>query len=303
VFLAVADEETGGRLGAEFLLREHADLLKDAAVVVNEGGDTEILRGRQWHFVGVSEKVPLGLTIVASGPPGHGSMPRPESAVKKLVEALSRIMSYETPFKVLPEVQEFYSALAELAPPTQQERLRDLTTALKDTTFADGFTKLPATNSRLRNTIAVTMLEGSNKINVIPNEARAEIDVRLLPGEDPQAFVDEIKRVIADDTIRVEPHPFVGAPASPIAHDFFRVLTALARKEDPRAVVTPMMTTGASDCRFFRLRGIPCYGYVPFKLTARDWETVHGNDERVSIENVKYGTRAFYELIRELATR
>jgi acetylornithine deacetylase/succinyl-diaminopimelate desuccinylase-like protein len=300
IFLAVADEEAGGQLGAEFMLREHFDLLKDASVVLNEGGNLEVLGGRTWHFVGVSEKSPLRLAIIASGPPGHGSIPRRDSAVKKLVGALERIMNHETPLKVLPEVQEFYTAIAELAPPEHRHRLRDLTTALGDKAFADGFTRRARDNARVRNTIAVTMLEGSSKVNVIPNEARAEIDVRLLPGEDPKAFVEEIRRVIADDTIRVEPTFRVMTGGSPTTHEFFRDLRRLAASEDPRAVVTPILMTGASDCRYFRVRGIPCYGYAPFTLSAGEYDRVHGNDERVSVDNVRQGTRMFYELVRGL---
>ena len=300
IFLAVADEETGGELGTGFLVRQHFDLFKDASVVLNEGGNPEILAGRPWHFVGVSEKSPLRVAIIASGPAGHGSIPGRESAVNKLVGALGRIIAYETPLKVLPEVQEFYTAIAELVPPEARESLRNLAAALADKTFANEFTRRVRENARVRNTIAVTMLEGSNKINVIPNEARAEIDVRLLPGEDPRAFVEEIRRVIADDTIRVEPTLRVAAGSSPSTHEFFRVLGGLATSDEPRAVIVPIMTTGASDCRYFRLHGIPCYGYAPFVLSPPEYNRVHGNDERVSLDNLRTGTRKHYELVRGL---
>jgi acetylornithine deacetylase/succinyl-diaminopimelate desuccinylase-like protein len=300
IFLAVADEETGGELGVGFLVREHFDLFKDASVVLNEGGSAEVLAGRTWHFVGVSEKSPLRVAITASGPAGHGSIPGRDSAVKRLVGALGQILSHETPLKVLPEVQEFYTALAELAPEEYRNQMRNLAAALEDKAFAEGFTRRARDNARVRNTIAVTMLEGSNKINVIPNEARAEIDVRLLPGEDPKAFLEELRRVIADETIRVEPTIRVTAGSSPTTHEFFRVLTALATSADPRATLVPTLMTGASDCRYFRFRGIPCYGYAPFVLSAPEYNRVHGNDERVSVDNVRKGTRTHYELVRGL---
>jgi acetylornithine deacetylase/succinyl-diaminopimelate desuccinylase-like protein len=103
IFLGVADEEAGGALGAQFLLREHFDWVANAGVVLNEGGGREQHGGRAWHFVGVSEKVPLRITLVATGQPGHGSLPQPGSAVEKLVGALHRIVNYQTPIKVLPK--------------------------------------------------------------------------------------------------------------------------------------------------------------------------------------------------------
>jgi acetylornithine deacetylase/succinyl-diaminopimelate desuccinylase-like protein len=198
-------------------------------------------------------------------------------------------------------VQDFYVAIADLAPPANRDQLRDLRTSLGDPMFVAGFATFPMHNSRVRNTIAVTMLEGSNKVNVVPNQATAQLDVRLLPGEDPKAFVAELRRVIADDTIRIEGQARTAGGSSPLTHEFFRVITDLARKADPQAVVTPTLLTAASDCRFFRARGIPCYGYQPFTLSGKDYDTIHGNDERISLKNVSDGVQILYDLVRGLA--
>jgi len=117
IFLGTADEEAGGRMGAGFIMREHFDLVKDAGLVLNEGSAITLRDGKAWFYgVSVSEKSPFGLTLTATGTPGHGSTPRPDSAVNKLIAALQRVISYQTPLKVLPEVQQFYAVLADGMP-------------------------------------------------------------------------------------------------------------------------------------------------------------------------------------------
>jgi acetylornithine deacetylase/succinyl-diaminopimelate desuccinylase-like protein len=146
------------------------------------------------------------------------------------------------------------------------------------------------------------MLQGSNKVNVIPPEATAGLDVRLLPGEDPQAFVEELRRVVADDSIKIERRRALDGGSSPAVHEFFRVLGSLATALNPDALVATSLLTGATDCKYFRVRSIPCYGFMPFKLGARDFDGFHGNNERLSVENVHFGTRLLYEIVRRLAT-
>lgn len=303
IFLGVADEEAGGQAGAGFLVERHWDLVKDAGVVLNEGGS--IFRdalGRRRYGVSVSEKMPMNVKLIATGTPGHGSVPRAGSAVNRLVAALARIVAWHPPARVLPEVQAFYADLADAQPSPIRERLKDLGESLRDPEFATLFARRgPSDDARVRNTLSVTMLEGSNKINVIPAEATAQIDVRLLPGQDPEAFLAELRQVIADDSIKIEARPVRPAGSSPLTHPFLEVLGRVARARDPDARVTTPLLTAATDCRFFRPRGIACYGFAPFLLTARDFDGFHGNNERLSVENVVEGTRLMYDIVHGLA--
>jgi acetylornithine deacetylase/succinyl-diaminopimelate desuccinylase-like protein len=303
IFLGTADEEAGGRRGAGFIVDQHWDLIRGAGVVINEGGAIGVQNGQPLFFgVSRSEKVPLGLKLVATGTPGHGSAPRADSSVNRLVAALNRIITHQTPIKVLPEVQSFYAGIADTQPSPTREWFRDLPAAFRDPTAADALMRNLTLNARVRNTISVTMLQGSDKVNVIPPEATARLDVRLLPGEDPQAFLDEIRRVVADDSIKVESaRPFDGG-SSPAVHELLQVIGDLAVTIHPHARLTPQLLTGATDCRYFRVRGIPCYGFLPFKLTARDFDGFHGNNERLSVENVHFGVRLLHEIVRRLAT-
>jgi acetylornithine deacetylase/succinyl-diaminopimelate desuccinylase-like protein len=229
-------------------------------------------------------------------------MPRPDSAVVKLIEALHRIVSYQTPLKVEPVVQKFYADTADLEPaPEMRQGLKDLKASLQKPAFAAEFTKDLMANAQVRNTISITMLEGSNKVNVVPPEVTAQLDVRLLPSEDPQRFLDELQKVIRDETIKIEPLLSFPPSASPTDSEFFNILREVAKSHDPGVKVTTPLMVGFTDCRYFREKRIPCYGFMPFKLTGEEAALLHGNDERLSVENVKFGTRVMYEIVRKLA--
>lgn len=302
IFLGTADEEAGGMYGAGFMVKEHRDLFKDAEFVLNEGGWIALRDGKVWYYgVTVSEKTPLWLKLTATGTPGHGSMPRSDSAVNKLVAALYRLMSYQSPFKVVPDVQRFYADLADLEPSPRRERWKDLKNSLQDPTFAAEFARDLRANATVRNTISITMLEGSNKVNVIPPQASAQVDTRLLPGEDPEAFLAELKRVMNDDTIRIETILSFPPTSSPTDTELFQAIREVAQAHDPGAVVTTPLLMGFTDCHFFREVGIHCYSFWPLKLTDRDLALIHGNDERVSVENVKFGTRILYDIVKRVA--
>ena len=303
VFLGVADEEAGGALGAGFMVEEHFELFRGAGLVLNEGGAMQADAEGRVLFYGVeaAQKVPFWMRLTATGTPGHGSMPRSDSAANRLVAALSRVAAWRTPLRVLPPVQRFFADTAHLAPPAQRGALADLRSALADPRFAAAFTANLRTNAMVRNTISLTALEGSNKTNVISPTASAELDVRLLPDEDPERFLAELRRVIDDDSIEIETLLSFPPATSPTEGPLFEALVELAAHHHPAALVTTPMAVGFTDCHFFRERGIPCYGFAPFAVTDDDMSRFHGNDERLSVENIRSGARFTVELLERLA--
>jgi len=302
VFLGTADEEAGGKLGAGFLVEQHPDLFEGAGVVLNEGGFIAA-SGDKALFYGVeaAQKVPLWLRLKSVGTPGHGSMPIHDSAANKLVRALGRIDGWETPLHVVPQVQSFYAATAHLAGDSLRDAYLDLRKALADPAFAAEFTAGARENAMVRNTISLTALRGSNKTNVIAPEATAELDIRLLPDQDPGAFIEELEGIIGEPSIEIETLLSFQPSTSPSDHEFFSVLRELAAEHDPDAVVTTPLAVGFTDCHYFRERGIPCYGFWPFRIGGDDISGAHGNDERLSVANLEWGSRFTYELVTRLA--
>lgn len=302
IVLGTADEEAGGVFGAGFLLENHADLFKNVAVVLNEGGNIRVdEKGKaRVYSIGVSEKVPLWLKLTAVGAPGHAASPGPNQAVLRLIGALQRVANYQTPIKVVPEVQKFYADSAATAASPWNTRYRDLRNALEDPMVLAEFLKDRSNNARVRNTLSITGLKGSDKINVIPAFAAAEIDVRLLPGEDPQAFIADLRKVIADESIKVEVILSRNAAKTPHSPEAMKVIADYANATDPGAPVIESMGSGFTDCHFFREKAIPCLGFLPNRSSSANEGMVHGIDERVSLESLKSGVRAMYEIVRKL---
>jgi acetylornithine deacetylase/succinyl-diaminopimelate desuccinylase-like protein len=299
IFLGTADEEAGGALGAGYVLDKHFELFKNVGLVFNEGGGIrvdETGRARLYN-VSVAEKTPLWLKLTASGAPGHGSTPSGNMAVNKLIAALSRVMNYQTPIRVMPEVQQYYADTAMNEAPERRERYNDLRKALEDPIFRAEFIKDPRNSGNVRNTIAITGVKGSDKTNVIPAFATAELDVRLLPGEAPDVFLNELRKVVADESIKFEVLLSFPAATSPPHPEALKVISEFARSHDPGAVVVAPLVRGFTDCHFFREKAIPCLGFMPHRSTPSSEGLVHGVDERASLESLRFGIRAMFEIV------
>jgi acetylornithine deacetylase/succinyl-diaminopimelate desuccinylase-like protein len=303
IFLGTADEEAGGALGAGFLLEKHPAFFENVGVVLNEGGGVRLgSDGKvQSYSVSVAEKTPLWLRLTATGAPGHGSTPGRDAAVNKLVLALGRLLAYQTPIKVVPEVQKFFADTAGGEPENRRRQHQDLRAALKDPAFAADFTSNPRNNASVRNTIAVTGLKASDKVNVIPAQASADIDARLLPGEDPQAFIGEMRRAIGDENIKIEVLLSFPAAASPVDPEAMKAIQELAKTHDNDAPVVAPLVRGFTDCHFFRAKGISCLGFMPLRNIPSEEGSVHGVNERISLESLRSGLRSLYELVHKLA--
>ncbi len=306
VFVSTSDEEVGGTLGAGDVARNHFELVKDAGAILNEGGDISLADdGRLLYYgITVTEKSPFWLDLVAHGRPGHASMPLVGSAPNRLVRALERIRAWRTPVEVLPVTAAYFHDLAKVASPELRPLYADIAATVRDPVGLAEIEKDPFQNALLRNTVSITMLGASNKVNVIPPEAHASLDVRLLPGQGQDDFLRQIRQVIGDDSVEVKPQG-IGWPAtvSPTTGPLYQALRTVALRNDPGALVLSEMQTGFTDCHFFREKGIDCYGFDPFRTTEADSHGVHGNDERVSLENLRFGTKFVYDVIRELAAR
>jgi len=308
IFLATSDEEIGAGVGAAWIVEQQADLVRGAEFLLNEGGTTRAKTGGagvEYYAIGTTEKSPFWLDVTARGTAGHGSRPTPDNPVHRLIRALNRVADWKTPLIVTPAVERSFRDLATIERDTTMRRwLSDIRSAIRDSAAARTLTSDLTYNAVLRNTISITGLKGSAKTNVIPPTATAAIDVRLLPGQDPQAFLADIVRVINDTAITVKPQgPNWPATESSTETEMFQAISEVARRRHPEALVTTLMLAGFTDSHYFRRMGIASYGLGPFPLTQTDSRGVHGNDERISLEALRSGVRFYYDVVSRVAAK
>src|SRR6185295_11265132 len=295
IFIATADEEVHDE-GSIWMIANKSDLFKDAEFLINEGGDN-LLDGSAVRYVGVdvAEKAPFWLQLTASGQPGHGSRPIADSAPNRLVAAMSRILNYQTPIKLLPAVEKFFQDIAPLQAEPLRSQFANIRESLKDPAFVKKVSSEREYNFLLRNTISLTMLNGSKQTNVIPTSASCNLDVRLLPGEKTEDFLRELTKVIDDKTITIENvNTFKPPNSSSGDTELFRLITRSTKAHHPEALVTTKMLSGYTESQLYRQLGITCYGWSPIYTTVDENEGVHGNNERITVRNVRQGTREFY---------
>ncbi len=307
IFLATADEEVGGGVGAGWFVEHHPKLVQDAEFLITEGGTIRAdANGRiEYYGIGTTEKSPFWLDVTARGTAGHGSRPTPDNPVHRLVRALNRIANYQTPLVVTPATERYLRDLSTIeTDPTRRAWLADVRSALRDSAAARALIADVTYNALLRNTLSITGLRGSDKTNVIPPDASAALDVRLLPGQDPQAFLADLVRVVNDTAVSLTPQgPNWPATESPTDTELFRAIVAAARARDPKALVTTPPLTGFTDSHYFRRLGIVSYGVSPFPLNQAESRGVHGNDERVSLDDLTFGARFEYEVVARVVAR
>jgi acetylornithine deacetylase/succinyl-diaminopimelate desuccinylase-like protein len=302
LFIATADEEDAFRGGLR-LAERRRDVLDGVKYIVTEGGDN--LRdadGRVRFFgIDVAEKGPLWLTLRATGTPGHGSRPIADSALNRLIRALERIRTRAPELKVLPVAERFMRDMAPVQDPPKSSWFRDIRAALKNRDARRAISEDREVAYLLSNTTSITVVRAGYKTNVIPGTAEAELDVRLLPGEDPRRFLEDLRKAVDDPTIEiVEDQTFRPPNSSPWETDLVRAATAVIAEAYPGVPVTAKLLSGATECVLYRPLGIDCYGFTPLLATLEESASGHGDDERIREDTVRESTRLFYEFVRRV---
>jgi acetylornithine deacetylase/succinyl-diaminopimelate desuccinylase-like protein len=303
IFLGTADEEVADT-GSAWMIQKHSDLFRDAEYLLTEGGTALTTpSGRSLYRIGVGEKAPLWITMTARGTGGHGSVPIPDSAPNRLVRAAARIADWQPPIRLLPPVEEYLRRIGPLEEQPLAGRLANIAEALKDTQFIrDLPVRYPRINVLLRSTVSLSMLEGGRQFNVIPDTATAKLDCRLLPGEDPAAFIEQLRAVIADDHITLEvASDFGAANASPTTSALYQILEQSVKDSDPRAVVAAFLDQGYTESQMYRKLGIAAYGFNPTLVSPEQNATKHAANERVPVEQFRRSLPLLFEVVRRIA--
>ena len=303
IFLAVSDEEADGT-GTDWFIAHQKDLLENAEFLINEGGENLLDDGKVKYIgIDVGEKTTFWLHVVAHGRPGHASRPNPDSAPNRLVRALNRVIAYRTPLRVLPVVEEFLHDMAPYETPERAAEYLDIEKAIEDKNFQEEIERDESLNFLLRDTISLTMLGGSEETNVIPSEAWANLDVRILPGGDPNALLEAVRRAVNDPNVTIEPlnSEFRVANYSRTDNPLFAAIREVSAKYFPGTPVVPHITSGYTENQRYRPLGINAYGFNPYTATDEEGNTEHGNDERIRVEEVRRGPRILFDVVAKVA--
>jgi acetylornithine deacetylase/succinyl-diaminopimelate desuccinylase-like protein len=301
LFAAVADEEAGGEFGVRYLVDEHPDIFKGVHYAFGEfGGFNFSISGKRFYPIMVAEKQICWMKATFTGPAGHGSMPVHGGAMAKLARALRLLDTHQLPVHITPAVHMMVGSLAKnLGGPSTLVIRQLLNPALTDLILkrlgdqADLFTPL------LHNTVSPTMLQASDKTNVIPGEVNLGLDGRLVPGAKPEEMIRELHALLGEE-VQFEVLKADPGPAAPDL-GLFDTLGDILRALDPAGIPLPYVVSGVTDARFLSKLGIQTYGFTPLQLPdgfnfAR---TIHAADERVPVAALDFGVKAIFEALRK----
>ena len=314
ILAATADEEKGGEAGAGWLVRNHPEKIR-ADYVINEGGGLAIpIEGKNIYTIQTAEKGILWFKIKAKGRPGHGSVPgTADNAILRMNRVVEKLGNYRAKMTVVPTVKQFLSQITKenktvqqalmllLQNPDMGDQILDML-AEKDKAMAEEL------RASLRMTIAPTIIHGGIKENIIPSECEAVFDCRVLPGQTPTEAMDEIKGLMPDADLEKLEFETIQAnepSESPANTPLYEQIVNVLKEFEPNCSIAPILLTGGTDSRFFRKIGSICYGFQPLRSDMPYGEilkTIHGIDERISIENLVFGTSVLYNVVESFMT-
>jgi len=304
IFLATDDEEAGGDASIRMLIAKHWEKIA-AGFAINEGGNVFLKNGKvQYAGVQADEKVAYNIAVVARGPSGHASQPTKDNAVVHLASALAKIGGYAAPVHFTSIVRRYFEGLAPLEDDEIGKWIRSMETpdrgehaqrVISDTS--------PLWNAMLRDTIAPTMLTAGVANNVIPAEARANLNVRLLPGDTIDKVLNDLNKLVNDPLVKLELQPNSGlaAPSSSLESEFYTVITKVVSQEFGGAPALPFQSTWLTDSAQLRLHQVQAYGLVPFPLSQDDLKRMHGDDERIPLAAFDKGVDVLAKIVTEFA--
>ena len=305
ILVAEADEEAGST-GIQWLI-QHAWPKIDAEFAINEGGAIlETKDGTRVFEVQTAEKIPTRIVLTAKGTAGHGSLPRADNPVLHLSRALAKLADAEQPVRFNQTTRRYMRALAKLP---EYDWLAPILPRLEvpataSLAAAQIRSRDPELDAMLHTTVTPTMLRAGLKINVIPNVAEAQLDVRRMPSESRDDILTRFRQMVNDAAVDVELATGQQMPPtdpSPLTSALYKSIEKVVQSVNPReAVVVPVMSRGATDGSFLRARGLGVYGAPVFTREGGE-SRAHGNDERISPKNLEDGVELLWQIVVEAA--
>lgn len=304
IFLATDDEESGGEASIRTLIAKNWDKFA-AGYALNEGGEVVSKGGKvQYIAVQASEKVAVNVAVIAKGASGHASIPTKDNAVVHLAAAVAKIGTYSAPVHFTTVVRRYFEGLSAVSDDEIAKWMRSLDSPDRgehaQRVISDAN---PQWSSMMKDSIAPTMLSAGVRPNVIPGEARAMLNIRLLPGDTIDVLVGALTKLVNDPQVRFEIQPNAGlaAPTSSLESDFYAAITKVASQEFGGAPVLPYQSTWATDSSQLRLHNVQAYGLWPFPVTDEDLARMHGDDERLLVASFNKGVAVLLHIVTEFA--
>jgi acetylornithine deacetylase/succinyl-diaminopimelate desuccinylase-like protein len=301
VLALTADEEGGDHNGVIWLLASHRALV-DAEYGLNEGGGGQSRAGRRVaNRVQASEKVYVDYTLEATNKGGHSSQPQPENAIYDLADALARVGRYAFPAKLNEVTRAYFEKMAGLDAGPLAADFKAVAGPTPDAAALARLSAVPLYNAMLRTTCVATMVSAGHAPNALPQRATANVNCRILPGEDPDAVAAELVRVVGNPRIAITAVDVARpSPPSPLTPEVMQAITRVTEEMWPGVPVVPFMSTGATDGLYFRQAGIPIYG-VSGLFGDMDDVRAHGRDERMGVREFYDGQEFLWWLVNALA--
>ena len=300
VLCIMSDEEAGGDFGAKFLVENHANYFKGIRYAISEfGGFSFYFRGKKFFPIEVIQKQVCSIKATIRSRSGHGALVMKDGAMAKLAGMLNQLDKKYLPIHITPVVHTWVEKMASVLPFPGKMVIRQLLNPL----FTDSVLRLLGEKGRnfipmFRNTANATIVQGGDKVNVLPSEIELILDGRLLPGYEPENIIKEIKEII-DDDIKLEVIRYDPGPLKPDM-GLFDTLAAVLRSLDPDGIPIPYLLSASTDARFFSKIGIQTYGFIPMQLpeSLNFARLIHAADERIPVEALTFGSEAIYQLLQ-----
>jgi acetylornithine deacetylase/succinyl-diaminopimelate desuccinylase-like protein len=306
IFLAESGEEGDTGPGIDFMVREHFDQI-DAEFAITEGGGAKLQQGKVTLLtIATAEKMPRRARLVVNGTSGHGSVPRKDNALVKLAQAVAKVGTWEPPMRLNDTTRAYFERLATVSTPAQAARYHGLLDPERTVNTQHYLQEFEPTHySMLRTSVVPTIVQGGYRMNVIPSEAEATLDIRVLPDEDVAQFYEEMKKVINDPAVKIEPLAAgarMATPPSRLDTEMFKAIEVVSKRLYPGSTTLPTMLTGATDMAQLRAKGIQSYGIGP---AVEEGDSVnygaHSDVERLPEASLHRLARFTWEIVTEVA--
>lgn len=297
-----ADEEGGEHNGVEWLLKNHKGLI-DAEFALNEGGRGQEKDGKKiLNQVQLSEKVYQSFTLEVHNRGGHSSQPRKDNAIYKLAHALDNLSRFDFPMNLNEGTRVYFERTSKIEMGQLAEDMKAIIKTPYDPQALERLSAFPNYNAMLRTTCVATMIDGGHADNALPQTAKATVNCRILPNDDPEKIRETLIQVFSDSEISVTPkNEARTSPPSAFSETVFKPIEKVTQKMWPGVPVVPTMSTGATDGSYLRAASIPTYGVCGIFADMTDVRA-HGKDERIGVKAFYEGQEFLYLLVKDYAT-